>query len=357
MQGAGGKFGAGPKPAECLVGLDLGNGWHVKAMVRPSPAATGGHFSVGYLVESDSGRIGFLKALDFIEALRRPNFTDALQEMTAAYNFERDVALKCGQTNRVVSVLAHGSVRVSGSFGDLGNVAYIIFEKAEGDIRAELAKHKDFDLCWCLRSLHHAALGMNQLHLKGVAHQDMKPSNVFWFMDDGFKIGDFGRSSDQALPSANDLFSVPGDASYAPPEQLYGFRVTGDFTDRCAADLYLLGSLFFFFFLKVSATHLLRFCVGKLGSGAILSGDFSADVVILQRGFGDALGHLEDELRKSGFRDLAGRIVRVVGEMCDPDPRTRGNRKVKLPCRRKYDIQRYASLINDITQRAELGML
>jgi hypothetical protein len=51
------------RPAKCLKGLTLDGGWEVIDMVKVPPHATGGCFSVGYLVEDGSGKQGYLKAL------------------------------------------------------------------------------------------------------------------------------------------------------------------------------------------------------------------------------------------------------------------------------------------------------
>ena len=83
------------RPAECLVGVDLGNGWKVEDRVSPEKTGTGGKFSVGYTVINDKGDRAFLKALDFSAALSAPDPARELQSMTEAFNFERDILSKC----------------------------------------------------------------------------------------------------------------------------------------------------------------------------------------------------------------------------------------------------------------------
>lgn len=235
------------RPADCLEGLTLDGGWKVVKLVKPSPHATGGHFSTGYLVEHESGKCAYLKALDFSEAFKAPDFSRELQSMTEAYNFERDLLSKCKgrKLNRVVTPLADGTVTVPGNFGPLGNVCYLIFENAKGNVRDEVAQFVAFDLAWCLRSIHHTAVGLQQLHSAGIAHQDLKPSNVLVFHDVGSKIADLGRSSDVSVQSPMDSYQIPGDVAYAPPEQFYPLGTPRNFSDRCLADLYLLGRIFF----------------------------------------------------------------------------------------------------------------
>ena len=56
-------------PAEKLLEMTLGGGWKVTELIPKVPGHTGGHFSVGYIVESDKGEKAFLKALDFLKVI------------------------------------------------------------------------------------------------------------------------------------------------------------------------------------------------------------------------------------------------------------------------------------------------
>jgi len=99
-------------PAQFLEGIDLGNGWKVLKKTSPGPLATGGHFSVGYIAEHNSGKTGFLKALDFSAAFQSQDVSRALQELTTAYNFERDLLYKCknNKMHRIVTPLTDGTI-------------------------------------------------------------------------------------------------------------------------------------------------------------------------------------------------------------------------------------------------------
>ena len=52
-------------PAQELTGIELDGGWKVLELLKRDPKATGGNFSVGYVVESSSGDRAYLKALDY----------------------------------------------------------------------------------------------------------------------------------------------------------------------------------------------------------------------------------------------------------------------------------------------------
>jgi serine/threonine protein kinase len=111
--------------------------------------------------------------------------------MTAAYLFECAVLKRCGERNldRVVRAITSGTITINEPSAN-GVVEYLIFELADGDVRSHLRFSADFDLAWRLRCLHHIATGLKQLHGCGIAHQDLKPSNVLVFAGTTSKLSD-----------------------------------------------------------------------------------------------------------------------------------------------------------------------
>src|ERR1700730_5677694 len=99
-----------PTPAEMLLGCRLDGGWEVIERIQAPPIATGGFFSTCYIVRSESGERAFLKALDFSRAFESKDPARALQAMTEAYNFERDILEKCSERkmDRVVKAIGDG---------------------------------------------------------------------------------------------------------------------------------------------------------------------------------------------------------------------------------------------------------
>ena len=173
------------KPHEALTGIDIQGGWMVRDQIRKTDNATGGHFSCGYVIEHADGRRGYLKALDFFSML--PESVDPardLEPLIRAFNFERDLLETCrkNRLSHIVSALDSGAVTVSG-FAPPATVQYIILELADGDVRKLMAINDEFDLAFALRTLHQIAVGLKQLHGIGVAHQDLKPSNVSFSTD------------------------------------------------------------------------------------------------------------------------------------------------------------------------------
>ncbi len=126
-------------PAEKLSGVVLPRGWSVTRKVNPGYGATGGHFSSTYEVVHEDGRKAFLKALDYSVAFRAPDVPAALQALTAAFVFERDLLDQCRarRMNRIVQSIDAGSVTVDESA--IGRVDYLIFERADTDLRGYLS--------------------------------------------------------------------------------------------------------------------------------------------------------------------------------------------------------------------------
>ena len=234
--------------ARRLTGLRLPEGWKVVRLLEHSPVATGGCFSCGYEVESDTGDRAFLKALDYSGAFRSPDPAQALNAMTAAYIFERDLLVRCRERglDRVVGAVASGKV-VLDDDPAAGLVEYLIFERADGDVRQQMSDLAAFDLRWRMLCLRHVATALKQLHGELIAHQDVKPSNVLLFDRDS-KLADLGRAACKGLSPPHEALEVAGDPSYAPPELLYGFVSPEWSVRRLGCDSYLLGSMLVWFF-------------------------------------------------------------------------------------------------------------
>ena len=339
------------KPAEMLAGKTLEGGWTVGDRIELGPDPTGGNFSVSYTVASQEKGNAFLKALDYSGAFLADDPARELQRMTQAYNFERDVVAACHGMDRVVRAITDGKIRVEGAEAG-GIVEYIIFELADGDVRNHLAQIGDFELAWRMRCLHHVATGLKQLHSAGIAHQDLKPSNVLVFSRRISKVGDLGRAAVRGQEAPHEDCECAGDLSYGPPELLYGF-VDPDWTKRrLGCDAYLLGSMVFFMFSAVSATALLMGQLTGEHRWGSWGGTYDEVLPYLREAFNHVLEMFSSQVANVKLRT---ELTSLVRELCDPDPNVRGDPKNRQRGANPFSMERYLTRFDVLARRADLG--
>ncbi len=320
---------------------------------------TGGNFTIAYRVRGKNGEKAFLKALDYSGAMSNPNQSRILYAMSSAYLFECNVLEKCGQQNldRVVRALKTGAVIVDEP-GNEGQVEYIIFELAEGDVRKHIKGFTEkFDTAWRLRSLHHIATGLKQLHSNNIAHQDLKPSNVLVFDKNVSKLADLGRASFQGHTPKHDEFPVAGDPSYAPLDLAYGFVLPDWNARRLGCDFYHLGCMVVFFFTGVSMTALtLKYLDESFHSpyfnGTYL-GNYEDVLPYVRKAFDEAVEEFGNQVADLTLRD---KLTQIVRQLCEPDITLRGHPKNRSKGGNSFSLERYITIFDLLAKRAETGI-
>ena len=338
--------------AQGLEGLTLPGGWQVvQSIVRPE-FATGGHASHTYAVQRD-GQRAFMKAFDYSAALQAPNTAETLQALTQAFLFERDLLQECSNAHmsRVVLALDSGEVDVPG-FDVLGRVNYLVFELAERDARQHRVLSEQLDVAWALRALHHVATGLQQLHGRGITHQDLKPSNILVFASGDSKIGDLGRANRTGVIAPHDTFPIPGDHTYAPPELLYGEYEADPSLRRRSSDVYHLGSVLLFLFTGVATTPALLAKLPQDMHPRTWSGTYR-EVLPLVR---DAFARVISDLATQAPPEFADNLVSEFVRLCDPDPKLRGDPHNRVGTSGRYLLVRFVSRFNLLAREAELKL-
>jgi serine/threonine protein kinase len=336
-------------PASKLCGLKLSDVW-IADKELTGLSDTGGSFSYGYQVTHEDGRKAFLKALDYSRALRSPDPPTALQALTAAYLFERNILQTCKSRgmDRVVQSIQSGHVVVD--YSDLGRVDYLILEMADSDVRSFLSASANIDLAWKLRSLHHVATGIHQLHSADIAHQDVKPSNILVFDGSVTKIADLGSASQRGILCPRDDRDFAGDPAYAPPELLYGHRNPDWMTRRFGCDAYLLGSMIVFMFTGLNATGLLLSKMAADHHPRIWKGTYSEVLPYLKDAFGLSLGAFAATIPNEPFKT---ELRSLVSFLCEPDLSFRGHPLNRTGYTSRLSLERFLSKLDLLARKAE----
>lgn len=349
--------------AHSLLGRNLKNGWTVSKKIEPKEGATGGFFSVCYVVTKDNEE-AFLKALNFqafFQMFQGRPIVEIINEQTNAYQFERDLLLRCknNRLSKVSMVIDEGEEILNGF--TIPNVPYLIFEMSDGDVRSHMNFSKDVEIAWKLHSLHNVAVGLKQLHGVEIAHQDLKPSNILLY-EDGVvsKVGDLGRSlcAEIEAPHENGG-NFPGDLNYAPPEFLYRY-IDPDWNFRVrSTDMYLFGSLIVFYFSGANMTALIGKNLDPQFKWTKWRGSFSQVHDYLVDAFYKALKEFKSSLSDE---DLATELASIVEYCCFPIPDGRGHPKAislsknrdgtRNPNANQFDFQRVISRFDVLSKMA-----
>ena len=353
-----------------LFGRTLESGWKVIEPIGWDATTgnsldtydgTGGAFSVPYIVEKN-GRRAFLKAIDFSRAMTTAKVLEALHEITEAHTFETRILeiCKAERMSRVVLAIDSGEIRVSKNLQD--TVPYLIFELAKGDVRRRIQDvHDRHRLTWWLKAMHHATLGLSQLHSRAITHQDLKPSNLLSFGDtEGFKIGDLGRATHEGTPAPHEDVLFPGDWTYAPPELSYGHVDPNITRRRFCSDLYMLGSMICFFVIGVGSTALLMRRLTTEQKPLSYQGDWRGDYVeilpALQHAFTNVLDDLRDELHANGLPPTQNdKLIAAASQLCNPDPSLRGHPLDRRDRHNQLSLRRYVSLFDLLAKQASVN--
>jgi serine/threonine protein kinase len=315
---------------------------------------TGAFFSVGYQVEDATGRRAYLKALNFEAALRSPDPARAMLAVTEQFTFEVDLLEFCKgkKLSRVVRAVDHGTLSLGQSASDV--VQFIVFEPADGDLRRLISGFEEIDMAWAVSIVHQAAVGLSQLHGQGIAHQDVKPSNILSFGGKvDAKLADLGCASRSGYRSPRDAATIPGARQYAAPELMYG-QLDGDWrVRRFAPDLYQLGSLICFLFTghTMSALLLARLPAGfrPVGYGGTYAGTFSDAKIFVEQAYTESMDFVRDAFTDG---EICVEMCEIMKALCHPDPAQRGYGGRGRQGAQKYSLEPFVSRLGVLQAKA-----
>lgn len=317
-------------PADRLEGITLTTGWLLGARITKPQGASGGNFGICYSA-SRGADIAFVKALDFRRAFQEQDFIKALNDLTSQVLWEKEVMEFCSAASmsRVVRLLDYEDFILPEDANDqTKKVCCLVFEIGEADLRAKYNGAANPNYSWKLRVLRDVALGLDQLHRRGIAHLDVKPSNVISVPSANapgvMKLADLGRAIRKGVPGPFDSMSWPGDGNYMPPEKWYGHDSKDWNNEREAADAYLLGNLFVYLLTGLPMNTLLYNETPDLFRPGPYRGLFDAQLIdVLRQAQAKALAIHVFPVIPAPFKS---EIETMILALTEPDPVKRGDR-------------------------------
>jgi len=340
-------------PSTALEGMVTDTGWTVGKLISKS-SGSGGNFCTRYTAMDQDGKIGFLKAMDLSKVAAKP--LEDIVKTISEYLFEQNILEHCKEQKltKVVTPLDSGELLSPKEFPPLNRVFYIIFELAEGDLRAQFINQGIDSWKRLFKSLHHVAIGIRQLHKVGIAHQDIKPSNILCFSNDESKISDLGRVTDANGESPFSFDQFTGDRSYAPIEVKFGIG-PAEFIDRRLSDLHMYGSLIFHVISGAQITPIIieetRLIMPHSGTTS-----YEDTLPFLKSAFATVMNRFREDCQKRFGEKIAEELTGMVNELCFPDHKLRGNLKYKNKVQR-LSMEKYISKMAAIMRLAHINGL
>jgi serine/threonine protein kinase len=130
----------------------------------------------------------------------------------------------------LVAVLDHG---------ETPDGPFVVFEYLGGGSLADRLEAGPLDLGAMVRLIADVAAGLNALHVNGIVHRDVKPSNIMLRNDDSAALTDFGLAKSSAHSVLTHPGQVVGTLDYLAPELVRGEEATS------RSDIYALGCVAF----------------------------------------------------------------------------------------------------------------
>lgn len=356
--------------AERLEGLILKDRWQVVRRIKPNTESTGGFFSVSYVAkEVHTRKEYFLKAMDLSLAHSMgPSLVTAVEMLSSYFNHEVNLCIDLLTKNpakRVIEAFDYGEELIDNTAIE-GTVPWIIFEKGRFDIRNSTVNGL-LSVAAASRVMHQVTLGTFQLHSRGIAHQDIKPSNVIDVGDFGVKVGDLGRAVLRDEASPFETLIIAGDHNYAPPELSYynGAPYTEkrelimDWEHaRLSCDMYQIGALYVFLLSGMTLNALIDESLKVMGVANHRDNDHnltlhpdSRELLQAHRmAIDTVIGQLD--IDKSHIE----RISTILIALTEPNPEARGAPRFKTGHRPRFSLEPFVSGFDSIASRLERGL-
>lgn len=337
--------------ASRLEGKTIGT-WEILKKRIKTPEDNSGVFSSCYEVQNtENNRLGFLKAINYQYAFNTLNHgrssTDLLQDLTANYNYEKDLLEFCKEKrmSRIVTAIAHGEYKED---SEIFPVPYLIFETATDSLKNMVSKEK-INLKWKLGVIHGLLVGLSQLHKEKIVHQDIKPSNILIFGHEISKLSDLGNAT--KFDSKSPLWDKDvhcGDFTYAPIELLYRYSSPNWETRRLGADLFMAGGIITYLFTDLNFLWLLGANLPDIYKPMNFGGSFEDVKPHLMKAYYKAIDDIKDRIPAA----IKISLIEIIEQLTHPVPEMRGipggtKFSSSLP---QYSLGRYISIMDRLAK-------
>lgn len=338
-----------------LLGITLESGWNITQQFPRAKGATGGNFGVGYLAQRN-GETAFVKAIDFVDAMNSTDPIQALNDMTNNALFEKNILEYCTAKGMSHVIRYFGSEYVLLNPNDtMSRVLCIVMEVGNRDLRCERSMVANPSCVWTLKVMSDIALALAQLHRDGIAHQDLKPSNVISVGNvqsntQVMKVGDLGRVTRKGQLGPFDHCDWPGDWSYGPPEIWYSYYPSEWNNKREAADAYMLGNILVFLCTGVTLQTLVIPLIPEQYKPEKWGGGFDKDLIPVLLNYHTVV--LDTKVRPTLMPEIADELMKIAHELTHPDPKIRGDVRARQMFGNPVGMDRIQQRINGLYARA-----
>jgi serine/threonine protein kinase len=331
------------RPADRFTNENLKNGWQIISKYQPKHT-DGASYSFCYIV-SNGEKEGFLKAFDYSD-LRKAGGKALFKHLNHKFESELAMLKRCNDLNidSVIKLLHSDSYFFEENVID-ERVDYFILEYSKDDnLFSCLTDGNLKEFAAKFQALIHVFDGLENLHNNGIMHLDIKATNLVHFLKERVtKITDFGSArkfiSDLDEDLHDELNSIITTRQYAPPEFFYKeeeYALEDWNKYRRKIDLYLVGNVIVKLFTNLSFTTLLKKALpdfydwdmphneGKMKQ--FLPTLISAASEVYQI-IENEIHNLNKECGNPLERQHVEDLVKIIAELCNPNPDERGHPK------------------------------
>jgi serine/threonine protein kinase len=165
----------------------------------------------------------------------------AIKVLPERYLADGDFRVRFEREAQVVAALEHPAIVPLYDFGEdlAAHLLYYVMRLMPGGSLVERIDRGPFSLAEAARMIGRIAPALDEAHVRGVVHRDLKPGNILFDQRDDAYIADFGIAK-QIGVGATSTGSIIGTPAYMSPEQARGER---ELTGR--SDLYALGVILY----------------------------------------------------------------------------------------------------------------